>query len=440
MADTGGPPTGMLPTGQVVRYGAGSLVTGIYSALPSALLLYFMTDTLAIAPTLAAVGIAVAKLWSVVCDPLVGRLSDISVLEGRSRAPFLLWGALACAVAFSLVFAVPAGLQGGAALLYVTASFVVAVTAYSLYSVPYLALPAEMSDDPHERTRIISVRLAFAFAGGLVGAAGGPALVGVLGGGRTGYAWMSSALGLGAGIAALCAWQAVLRLPRRPVPVASVGAQASVWSGLLRRRSFVRLTVPYMLIAAAISTLTAALPYYVRYRLGADESLLGGLFFVMLLSSMLGLPAGTFLARRLGKPLALAVGIGLFCVAVGTLGLAATPMQAGVLLVLAGVALGGLQLIPFSLLSDVLRGYPTNGAALTGVWTAAEKAGLAAGPVLVAGMLSMAGFVPSAGGDAAQPAGVLTAVVVATALLPVALLAFPLWAAPKIMDRPDGLG
>ena len=54
MADTGGPPTGMLPTGQVVRYGAGSLVTGIYSALPSALLLYFMTDTLAIAPTLAA--------------------------------------------------------------------------------------------------------------------------------------------------------------------------------------------------------------------------------------------------------------------------------------------------------------------------------------------------------------------------------------------------
>ena len=134
------------------------------------------------------------------------------------------------------------------------------------------------------------------------------------------------------------------------------------------------------------------------------------------------------------------MGIGLFCVAVGTLGLAETPMQAGVLLVLAGVALGGLQLIPFSLLSDVLRGYPTNEAALTGVWTAAEKAGLAAGPVLVAGMLSVAGFVPSADGDAAQPAGVLTAVVFATALLPVALLAFPLWAAPKIMDRPDGLG
>ena len=439
MTDTGYPAAVALPTGRVVGYGAGSLVTGIYSALPSALLLYFMTDTLAVAPTLAAAGIAVAKLWSVVCDPLVGRLSDISVRDGGSRAPFLLWGALACAVAFSLVFAVPAGLQGAAALLYVTASFVVAVTAYSVYSVPYVALPAEMSDDPHERTRIISVRLAFAFAGGLVAAAGGPALVGVLGGGRAGYAWMSLALGVGAGIAALCAWHAVLRLPRRPTLPASIGGQVSVWSGLLRRRSFVRLTVPYILIAAAISTLTAALPYYVRYRLGADESLLGGLFFVMLLSSILGLPAGNVLARRLGKPVTLAVFIGLFCAAVAALGFAATPLQAGVLLVFAGVGLGGLQLIPFSLLSDVLRGHPSNEAALTGVWTAAEKIGLAVGPVLVAGMLSAAGFVPSSGGDAAQPAGVPTAVVLATALLPVALLAFPLWVAPKISVRPDGL-
>jgi GPH family glycoside/pentoside/hexuronide:cation symporter len=381
-------------TGRVVPYGVGSLVTGIYSALPSALLLYFMTDTLAIAPTLAAAGIAIAKLWSVVCDPLVGRASDISVRDGGSRAPFLIWGGLACAVAFALVFAVPSGLQGGAALLYVTAGFVVAVTAYSVYSVPYVALPAEMSDDPHERTRIISVRLAFAFAGGLVGAAGGPAPVGVLGGGRSGYAAMSSVLGVGAGIAALCAWHAVRRLPPRPERAASGNAQVAVWSGLLRRRSFVRLTIPYILIAAAISTLSAALPYYVRYRLGGDESLLGGLFFVMLLSSMVGLPAGAVLARRLGKPLTLALVIGLFSIAV---------------------------------------------AALTGVWTAAEKMGLAVGPVLVAGMLSAAGFVPSAGGGAAQPGGVLTAVILATALLPVALLAFPLLAAPKLLVRPDGL-
>jgi Na+/melibiose symporter-like transporter len=45
-----------LSTDRVVRYGVGSLVTGIYSALPSALLLYFMTDTLAIAPGIGHLG------------------------------------------------------------------------------------------------------------------------------------------------------------------------------------------------------------------------------------------------------------------------------------------------------------------------------------------------------------------------------------------------
>ncbi|TDP60426.1 MFS transporter [Roseateles toxinivorans] len=40
--------------------------------------------------------------------------------------------------------------------LWVGVVFFVGMSAYTLFAVPYAAMPAEMSDDPHERTVIMS--------------------------------------------------------------------------------------------------------------------------------------------------------------------------------------------------------------------------------------------------------------------------------------------
>ncbi|MEI8358693.1 MAG: MFS transporter, partial [Deltaproteobacteria bacterium] len=70
------PPAASLPTALHLAYGAGAVGTAIFGTVPGLLLLYFMTDTLGIAPALAGATLAIVKLWDVLVDPTVGALSD----------------------------------------------------------------------------------------------------------------------------------------------------------------------------------------------------------------------------------------------------------------------------------------------------------------------------------------------------------------------------
>jgi len=432
-----------VPRGLLWGYGVGSVGTGIYSALPGVLLLIFLTDTLGVTPAVAAAVIVIPKLWSVVCDPLVGRASDRLRGPSGTRAPHLLMGALACALSFSALFAVPAGLAGVAAAVYVGTVFLLAVTAYSVFSVPYVSLPVEMSADADERATIISVRMGFVFIGALLGAALAPALVAWLGGGRLGYSRMSLVLGVAAGLCALTAWKAVSRLPRSTtVPPSPADLAPMPWYRMVRLPRFQALLLPYLCVAGAISTLTAALPYLVRYRLQREEAMLGLLFLVLVGGSIASLPLWLLLSRRLGKRSALyfaMLALALACVA---LGFAVTPVSVGLACAVAGVAFGGLQLLPFSLLSDVLRDQPAREGAYTGLWTAVEKTGLACGPLLVGALLQLGGFAAATDGQSAQPHSAIVAIVLAATLLPVAWLvlaaAFARWL--RAANLPDVLG
>ncbi len=51
-------------------YGLGATGTVMFGTVPGLLLLYFMTDTLGIAPALAGGTMFAGKLWDVVTDPL----------------------------------------------------------------------------------------------------------------------------------------------------------------------------------------------------------------------------------------------------------------------------------------------------------------------------------------------------------------------------------
>ena len=57
-------------------FGIGSLGTGLFSTVPSFLLLYFMTEVLGVRPALAGVAVFTPKIWSIVTDLLMGALSD----------------------------------------------------------------------------------------------------------------------------------------------------------------------------------------------------------------------------------------------------------------------------------------------------------------------------------------------------------------------------
>src|SRR5690625_4415962 len=139
-------------------YALGSVGTGGFGTLPGLVLSYYLTDTLGVGAGLASLVVTVPKVWDVVIDPFIGRLADRYAARHSSRVPFMLLGALTLPLTFTAVFAAP--LTGPAAAAWVVGAFVLATTSFSLFQVPYIALPADLAHDYHSRTRLLAPRIA----------------------------------------------------------------------------------------------------------------------------------------------------------------------------------------------------------------------------------------------------------------------------------------
>src|SRR4051794_13435448 len=142
-----------LPRRVRVGYSLGSLATGAFGTVPGLLLLPYLTDSLGVAAGLAGVLVLLPKAWDVLINPVVGRISDRTVTRLGPRRPYLLGGGLALAMLFAAMFAGPFGTTS-AAPWYVTVAFLASATAFAVFQVPYIAMPAEMTDDYAERTRL----------------------------------------------------------------------------------------------------------------------------------------------------------------------------------------------------------------------------------------------------------------------------------------------
>ena len=186
----------------VARYAVGSLGTGGFATLPGLVLVYYLTDSLGVAAIAAGLVVTVAKVWDVLIDPVIGARSDRMLAARGSRRPMMLLGAVALPVFFLLTFAVPAGTPATAAAVWVFVAFLLTATAFSLFQVPYIALPAELAAGYDERTLLLTWRVVVLTFAILLFGAGGPALRS-LGGGNdfAGYFLMALVAGvlIGAG-------------------------------------------------------------------------------------------------------------------------------------------------------------------------------------------------------------------------------------------------
>lgn len=423
------------PRRVVAGYALGSVGTGGFGTLPGLVLAYYLTDTLGVAAGLAGLAVTLPKIWDVVIDPVVGRASDASARRRGSRRAFLLAGAVTLPVCFAALFAVPEPLRGVAAAVWVIVAFLLASSAFSLFQVPYIALPAELAHTPASRTRLVAPRIAVLAAAILAFGAGGPAIRDLAGGGRPGYLVMGVVTGalIGAGMAAAAVLTTARGAASGELPPLLADQSAGYAAGLaaVRESAPLRaLLAAFVLQALATGAMLAAAQYVATYTLG-DESAVTTLFVALVAPALLVMPLARRFADRVGKRRALVWATALFAVASGALVLA-EPLP-GVWVYgcvgLAGVAYAGMQLYPLALLPDVIaddaarRGSERAGV-LAGVWTAGETAGLALGPTIALGVLAVTGFVSRTGSVVAeQPASALWGVVIIFSVLPALLAA-----------------
>ena len=433
------PTSARLSRGTHLGYALGSIATAAFGTVPGLLLLFYLTDVLGVAAGLAGVVVFAPKAWDVVLNPWIGSRSDRTDTRWGPRRPWMLAGGIALPPLFVLVFAGPGG--SGAAI-WVAVAFLLAATAYGCFQVPYVAQPAEITDDAGERSTLISWRVAALALGILVAGAGAPAIVDAAGGGRAGYLAMAAFVAVLLAVGMLGAVAGTRRAPTL-TRVTSEGRLGTTLRLAWRSRPYRVLLIGFVVQALGIGVMLAGVPYYSTHVLG-DESAGTLLFAALVGPAILVMPLWLRISRRLGKRAGLLMSSVLFALGAAALALGKDGGTGAVLplVVLVGIGYAGMQMFPLSMLPDVIAadeaasGHRRAGV-FTGVWTAAETLGLAVGPGLLGLLLGVAGYVSSTGDEVvAQTSTAVTAVRLGFSVLPavIVLAAVPIFARYRLED------
>lgn len=399
-------------------YATGSVVTGSFGTVPGLLLLPYLTDTLGVAAGLAGLLVLLPKAWDVVVNPIAGRLSDRTSGRWGARRPYLLFGGLSLSVLFASIFA--GVFTGGPGAAWVCVAFVATATAFAFFQVPYVAMPADMTeaaglqDVNGERTRMMTWRVAVLALTILVSGAVAPLVVDLFGGSEGTFAGSirgHRAMGIFVAILIVMGTLAVFFLTRDAPTGKVVESEKSLRAQLrvaAANRPFRVLVACFVAQAAGVAAMLAGVQYFADHVLHKHNAVT--LLFVCVVGpAILVMPLWNRVAGRIGKLKGYVVAS--LMITAGTIGLVASPLLPvwAVYAVIgfigcgyAGQQLFGLAMLPDCIAYDTLRTGKRQAGVFTGVWTAGETFGLALGPYIFGQIIELFGYVSSNTGDAAQ--------------------------------------
>lgn len=381
-------------------YGMGSLGPAIFILTPQILLLFFMTEILNIPPGAAGIGILIPKVWELIFDPLLGRWSDRLNTRWGRRRPLMALGAVLFLIAFIMMFSPPSLSDWQATLIWVVAFYTLTSTGYSLFTVPYATLLAEVTDDAHVRTKIAAWRSAILAFGFLIAGAFAPWLVSIKGAGHAGYMYMAILIGL---IAFAGMMSAVVGTGGAVIKPVQTSTKQSAMLMPFRNPAFRWLWFGFVIQMISVALNTAMLPFYSKYWLGNNASTIPTIFLGLTVLTIATTWCWIWLSRRLGKHNGFVLATVLYSLATASLWFAmygATGLWFAI--VLFGIANAGQQLFCFAIVPDIiaqqrdLTGIEEEGA-FTGLWIWGEKIGLALGAGLAGLILQVTGFQQGSG-------------------------------------------
>jgi GPH family glycoside/pentoside/hexuronide:cation symporter len=428
-----------LRTTDLFFYAIAQIGSSLFFHVPLLILLPFMTNSLAIPAAVAGLVVFLPKIWVVFCDPLMGAWSDRVQHRAGRRRPFVLWGGVATGLSFAVLFNVSPSSSPLLAAVTVCALYLLGSTAYSAFSVPYLAMAPEIAHGPDEVTVITSWRMSFNFVGALL-AGLAPLLVQRLGQGRLGYAHMGLLLGAVC-VATVLVFYAGTRTPDH-LGHQRTSTNFREWLSIFENSRFTLLLATYVVQLLAMGVVQSSFAYFVVYQVGARLGNLTQVAFCLVTGSLLAQPAWVRLSTRWGKrptyifaTVAIALSEGSYLlVGNGDLWI----MYAVSLAV--GFSSAGFTLMAWSMLFDVVnddgagRGSQRSGA-FTGIWSACEKISSAVGVLATGLLLQAVGFRGSTSGFIEQAPGALKAVRLIPGVIPASILLLSLLTLTRVKGR-----
>jgi glycoside/pentoside/hexuronide:cation symporter, GPH family len=418
-----------LPTSLKIGWASGAFGVAILFNGIGTLIFFYLVGIAKLEPALAGTLIFVTKLLGAATDATAGAWSDrLTSTRGRRR-PFLFWGAFISAASFVMIFTTPVFASQWTTAGYVFVALCVFTIGYSVYNVPYLAMPAEMTDSYHERSSIHSYRIIFVTLGAFVAASIGPAVIEKLG--KT--AWSSYAIvGCACAVLMLAAMLSGYYSTRHARFLMQGGSRPSIgddFAAISKNAHFRRLIGVKLAQLTAFQCAQTAMLFFLVQSLELTLAVLLPFGLAITVTSIIAAPLLVKISKRYGKREAYFVSAAAYVLYALSWSFAVPgePIWAIALRgVIVGIAATGNVLLAMSMLTDIINldgkqtGKRREGA-YTSVYTFIEKLTGALGPLLVGWALSLAGFNTKLPPNMPQKGNVTTALLATMSWLPAVL-------------------
>jgi Na+/melibiose symporter-like transporter len=166
MSEVAGAARPRIGLGTRLVYGSGSLAFGAKDNGLQTILLIFYSQAIGVPVEMVSAVIAIVLVVDAFIDPIVGQTSDNLKSAWGRRHPFMYGAAIPLAITYFLLWTPPHASHVMQAV-YLAVVLIVSRTLISCYEIPSSAMVAELTDDYHTRTTLLSFRYVFGWVGGL---------------------------------------------------------------------------------------------------------------------------------------------------------------------------------------------------------------------------------------------------------------------------------
>ena len=408
-----------------IIYGSGDIGFSLTTTIVAAYFLFFLTNVVGIRPAVAGIAILIGRSWDYINDPIIGHISDRTRSRWGRRRPFLLFGALPFALAFTMMWFKPPWDNMIALTAYYAVAYVIFDTAATFVYMPYYALTPELTEDYDERTSLTSYRMFYSIFGSLLAFTIPLMIVGSFSPGNA-----SKVLLMGAIFGCISALPLLLvfattREKREFVEQVQPTFKDSL-KAALKNKPFVFGAVIYLITWVSFDILQTVLLFFIKFVMGreADSDLIMATIFIV---AIFALPFWEWTSRKLNKRLAYAAGIAFWAVVqVVLINLNASSPLVLILFLcgLAGIGVGAAHVLPWSIIPDAIEWdeYQT-GERHEGMFyslvTLMQKIASSIAIPLTAVLLDLTHYVPN---SATQPASALLGIRILVGPIPALLL------------------
>lgn len=398
-----------------IGYGLGDMGISINYFAVTFFFIYYLVKIVGMDPALAGTAYFIGRLWDGLNDPFMGALSDRTRSKYGRKRMYLLFGAIPFAIAFYLLWLVPQNATTTIQFIYATAAIFLYGTAYTVVTVPYMALVPVMSPDYDERTQITGLRAILSAIGSLLG--GGFALlfddtaplanqaayirmVGLFFAVFSAFTLIAAALSVG-------------NLPDDPEPdIADLRTTLRQYVDVAKDKNVSILLVLKILGAVGTGALSSSIPFFAGDVLGGVASSSIGLAIYVVFGAI-SIPIWNKLTISYDKRKILLysnflvavvlLGIGIFVdessqiiLSVGTDPLHIPYFYVGTAFL--GIFMGAYLFIPYSLVPDLVEYYEhvnneKHESIFFGLWMMAHQIGIAFSGLIFTQLLSWYGYV-----------------------------------------------